>query len=52
MSCLPRWLYLGTGEGDAMSGFIDALLVVLCFGLVVALCQVAMTLGEEIRRDD
>jgi len=35
-----------------MNGFIDALLVVLCFGLVVALCETALMLAEEIRRDD
>lgn len=35
-----------------MTWLLDAFLLVLCFGLVVAVCQVIMTLGEEIRRDD
>ena len=35
-----------------MTWLLDALLLVLCFGLVVAVCQVVMTLGEEIHRDD
>lgn len=35
-----------------MTGLIDALLVLLCFYLVVALCQVLLELGEEVRDED
>ena len=35
-----------------MTLLLDVFLLVLCFGLVVAVCQVVMTLGEEIHRDN